>query len=161
MIAVESIAGDPERALKCGLAAEVIRASGRLRLRVLGTSMLPAIWPGDVLDIEAAPLDELSPGAIAVFQRDGRVWAHRVIRNSRATLLTRGDALAQDDPPVLPEHLLGRVVSVVRGRSRIIPAASLTSRQRLLRSLLCDWSFFRAVVLRIHSLRRREKTACR
>jgi hypothetical protein len=35
--------------LGCELAAEVIRSFGRVRLRATGTSMLPAIWPGDVL----------------------------------------------------------------------------------------------------------------
>jgi len=37
--------------LGCELAAEVLRSSGRLRLRATGTSMLPAVWPGDVLSV--------------------------------------------------------------------------------------------------------------
>jgi len=36
-------------ALKCDLAADVIRGFGTLRLRVNGFSMLPSIWPGDVV----------------------------------------------------------------------------------------------------------------
>ena len=39
-------------AVKCELAAEVLRSSGRLRLQVTGWSMLPSIWPGDTLTVE-------------------------------------------------------------------------------------------------------------
>ena len=74
----DAIVGGPGHAAKCSLAAEVVRISGRLRLRVLGGSMLPALWPGDVVDIRAVPFAELLPGEIAVFHRDSRVWAHRV-----------------------------------------------------------------------------------
>ncbi|HEY1206197.1 MAG: S26 family signal peptidase [Bryobacteraceae bacterium] len=153
MMSEDAIVGGPGHAAKCSLAAEVVRISGRLRLRVLGGSMLPALWPGDVVDIRAVPFAELLPGEIAVFHRDSRVWAHRVVENNGAALLTRGDAVPQDDPPVLPEHLMGRVVSIQRGRSRIVPAAALTRFQRLLRFLLYRSDFFRAVVLRLHALR--------
>ena len=36
-------------ALQCELVADVARAFGEVRLRVTGASMLPAIWPGDIL----------------------------------------------------------------------------------------------------------------
>jgi len=38
-------------ALKCELAGEVLRSSGRLRLKVSGSSMLPVIRPGDTLEL--------------------------------------------------------------------------------------------------------------
>ena len=152
MMSEDLIVAAHGHAAKCSLAAEVVRTAGRTRLRVLGGSMLPAIWPGDVVEIQAVPFDELLPGAIAAFQRDGRVWAHRVIENNGSALLTRGDALPQDDPRVLPDHVMGRVVSLQRGRSRIVPAAALTRFQRFLRLLLCRSDFFRAVVLRLHAV---------
>src|SRR6266478_1168478 len=40
--------------LKCDLAADVIRRFGVLRLRVNGFSMLPSIWPGDVVSVSGA-----------------------------------------------------------------------------------------------------------
>src|SRR5262249_37101837 len=39
-------------AIKCELAAEVLRFSGRLRLQVGGWSMLPSVFPGDTLLVE-------------------------------------------------------------------------------------------------------------
>ena len=49
-------------AVKCELAAEVLRSSGELRLRVTGSSMLPAVWPGDELTIRRQPFDAGRPG---------------------------------------------------------------------------------------------------
>ena len=52
--AVVTVRADQGHALKCELAAESLRLSGRLRLRVTGWSMLPTICPGDTLIIERA-----------------------------------------------------------------------------------------------------------
>ena len=65
-------------ALKCELAGEVLRSSGRLRLRVTGWSMLPAIFPGDTLVIERANGESLGKGDIVLFHRDRRLFVHRV-----------------------------------------------------------------------------------
>ena len=63
----------------CELAAEVIRSSGELRLQVVGSSMLPVLWPGDLLSVckhdDAPP----SPGDLVVFRRAGRLITHRVV----------------------------------------------------------------------------------
>jgi hypothetical protein len=63
----------------CELAEEVLRTSGRLRLKVNGSSMLPAIWPGDVLRIVRERLDAISVGDVILFARDGMLTAHRII----------------------------------------------------------------------------------
>jgi len=34
--------------IKRDLAGQVLRAGGKLRLRALGLSMLPSLWPGDI-----------------------------------------------------------------------------------------------------------------
>ena len=44
-----SAAFDESHAIKCELASEVLNRSGSLRLKVMGWSMLPAVWPGDTL----------------------------------------------------------------------------------------------------------------
>jgi len=48
------------------LAAEVLRRSGRLRLRVFGASMLPTLWPGDEVDLAGCSLRDAAPGEIIV-----------------------------------------------------------------------------------------------
>ena len=43
-------------ALGCELVAEVVRSFGEVRLKVTGGSMLPAIWPGDVITVRRRDL---------------------------------------------------------------------------------------------------------
>ena len=109
------------------LAAAVIRGSGRLRVGVQGSSMLPSIRPRDVLLVRRCPAHRARVGDIVVFVREGRLFSHRVIRRSGTRLVTRGDALPDPDPPVEPHEMLGRVGRVLRG-SRVLRPARRPSR---------------------------------
>ena len=107
----------------CALIVQSLRAGREIRLRVTGTSMLPAVRPGDVLRVR--PRTSAEVGQIAMFERDGRLFAHRVIAqigsHGRLQLITRGDALAVCDPPVSADEMLGEVATIIRdGRS--VPA---------------------------------------
>src|SRR2546425_8571851 len=98
--------------VKCQLAADVLRSHGGVRLRVTGTSMLPSVRPGDLLCVRHPDAVEAEAGDIVLFSREGRLFAHRVVRKVRSRgecyWITRGDSLPQDDPPVSREELLGR-----------------------------------------------------
>jgi hypothetical protein len=87
--------------------------------------MLPAIWPGDVLEVRRQDATEICLGEVILFERDGRLFAHRVVEKvggpERTLLITQGDGLRAPEPPVGPEELLGRVTAVVRGGRRIDP----------------------------------------
>src|SRR5271154_5023370 len=74
-----------ERALLAAdAAAESLRVSGRLRLRVRGESMLPTLWPGEVVEIASCSADGLRPGEIVLALRDGRFFLHRFVGRSSA-----------------------------------------------------------------------------
>ena len=47
--------------------------------QVHGESMLPALWPGDVVEIESCSLEDIRPGEIVLAQRDGRLFLHRFV----------------------------------------------------------------------------------
>jgi hypothetical protein len=145
---------DSRAAVKCDLAAAVIRSSGELRLKVTGSSMLPSIWPGDILTIRRQNLDQIGPGEIVLVARDGGLCAHRVLAKSGPLLTTRGDALPCADPPVPFDQVLGRVTSILRGRTRISPRPSVNIRHRLLSSLLRRSNTLTILLLRLHALRR-------
>jgi signal peptidase len=68
-----------QQALACELAAEVLRSSGHLRLRLEGASMLPALWPGDILSVSSVGPADAVPGDIVVYKRGGRLVTHRVV----------------------------------------------------------------------------------
>src|SRR5690349_17522257 len=110
-------------ALKRDLLHEVLHSFGEVRLRVHGTSMLPAIWPGDTVTVRGIQIAQLQLGDIVLFGRDDRLYAHRLIRkfirDGREFLITRGDRHRQSDPPVSAEEVLGRVESILREGSSV------------------------------------------
>jgi len=136
-------------AVKCELAAEVRRSAGELRLRVTGSSMLSALWPGDEVIIRLQPFDAVRPGHIVLVARDGRLCVHRVVAARNGLVTTRGDALPNADPPAAPDQVLGAVVSILRGSARLIPR----SRVSLLALLLRHSDLCKSLLLRLHALR--------
>jgi hypothetical protein len=126
--------------LACGLAGDVLRTFGQVRLRVFGTSMVPSILPGDLICVQRAGVSEISAGEIVLYARDGRMFAHRVVSPAGgagdAPLITRGDRLCHNDPPVSSSELLGRVTSLERGNFQRRPALRLCGWERLIARLL-------------------------
>ena len=62
----------------CSMAAEALRSWGTLKLRATGISMLPALWPGDLLTVSGSvycrELFNCLQGAVwvgAVYIREG------------------------------------------------------------------------------------------
>ncbi len=137
--------GNASIELACGMAQEVVRTFGELRLRVFGTSMVPSILPGDLVFIHRASLSDISPGEIVLFQQMGRFFVHRVVDRKvigdssgpqESRLITRGDRLRDNDHPVSSSELLGRVVSIERDNRKIELPAGGSNRMvvRLLQS---------------------------
>jgi signal peptidase I len=120
--------GNASIEVACGLTEEVVRNFGAVRLRVFGTSMVPSILPGDLVSIHRASLNDISPGEVVLFRKKGRLFVHRVVDRKVAGtsdgsvepyLITRGDRLRDDDPPVSSPELLGRVVSIERDNRNV------------------------------------------
>lgn len=153
-----SVAGSIAGRLKCGMAAELLRSFGELRLQVTGSSMLPALWPGDILTIRQINLPEATPGQIVLYLRAGRLFAHRVLecgqRGGAAVLITRGDALETPDLPVDADELLGRVVRVARGGREFVPRPP-AAWEDLLSRFLRAWGFALPWLLRFYGWWRR------
>jgi hypothetical protein len=152
-------ATDIREPLKCSLAAEVLRSFGELRLRVHGSSMVPSICPGDILTVRRQDIGEVLRGDVVLFAREGRLYAHRVVEKiddrGNVALISRGDALSEHDPPVSGDELLGRVTSIVRGRSRMDPQRGLGIPAWLAVWCLRHSEFLARLFLHLHALRRR------
>ena len=110
-------------AVKLALATEILNAFGELRFVAQGSSMLPSIFPGDTLLVLRQPAPSAHPGHVVLFSRDGRFCTHRVVRtvdvDGQPFVITCGDALTQEDPPVARHELIGRVTAVLRRGKRI------------------------------------------
>jgi len=150
-------APDDSHALKCELAGDVLRSSGVLRLRVMGWSMLPAVWPGDTLVIERVDSSAVSEGDIVLFRRDRRLFAHRLVARSNpdgeAKVLTRGDAMPQPDPLVSDHDLLGKVTFIVRNGKCIEPSRTPRLSERAVAALVRSSEVAARVVVGVHGLR--------
>src|SRR5881296_375304 len=111
------------------LLAEVARKFGEIRFKATGDSMLPSVWPGDLLTVRRQSFSEFQSGEIVLYEREagentitrpyepaspGGFVAHRVVGRRGEKLITRGDSLHQNDAPVDEEQVLGRVVCVTR-----------------------------------------------
>ena len=106
-------------AARCELALEVLRRFGALRLCVSGTSMYPAIRPGDTLWLHVCDADSANAGDLLLFKRRDRLFVHRMVGRADAFVVTQGDALSEPDAPVDPVDVVGRVSRILR-RGRII-----------------------------------------
>ena len=96
------------------LAAEVLRSSGQVCLRLSGCSMVPAIWPGEIAQIERVDFRDIAAEDVVLVLQGSRFFVHRVIGVNEATLRMQGDSLAQADPLVFAKDLLGRVTAILR-----------------------------------------------
>jgi signal peptidase I len=145
--------------LKCDLAGEVLRCSGRLRLGVTGWSMLPTIWPGDTLVIDRAGCKDVCVGDIVLFARDHRFFVHRVISNSASAgvILTQGDGMPRPDQAVKGSELLGRVSFILQGRRRFEPRRSLHFYERIIASLVCRFYWAARILAELHVMGQQEQ----
>jgi hypothetical protein len=97
--------------------ADSIRSHGRAFFRVLGTSMSPAVPSESIVNVVAVDIGSVKTGALVAFLRDDRIFVHRVVSahsgGGVVQLVTRGDALASDDPPITSLEFLGAVTAVI------------------------------------------------
>jgi hypothetical protein len=75
--------------------------------------------------VEVAPRPRYWPGDVLAFRgRDGQFILHRLIgwrrRSGRWHFVTLADAARRPDPPLAPEHILGRAAVPVPVRRRIL-----------------------------------------
>lgn len=143
-------------ASQCNLVREAVRKFGRIRLRVTGASMLPAMRPGDLITLESAEVEEISHGEIVVFVRSGRLVCHRVTATAgkarEPLLATRGDRARRDDPLVSGSELLGRVTQIERGNRRVRLRTRLTTGEQMVCRLLRISDRATSIYLRVTAL---------
>jgi signal peptidase I len=147
---------DEHEELRFHLFMETLRSAGEARLAVAGASMLPSIWPGDVLEIHRVEAAALSLGDIVVFARENRLTVHRLVEVHRkpdeVVFITRGDRLPAADLPVSTHQLLGRVQTIRRGDRNIIPR--MTPWTRMASVVLCRSDLLTRLLLHLALVRR-------
>jgi signal peptidase I len=107
--------------------AAKVRANGSACFRVLGASMFPWIRSGDFVFVRRSTFESASAGEVILFERNQRLFVHRVLRRladesarrTRSLLITKGDALDGKDAPISEAEFLGRVTRIHRRQRHI------------------------------------------
>jgi len=151
-------------AVRCELANGVLRSTGGLRLRVTGWSMLPTIWPGDLLVVEPT-VDDFLEGDIITFSSGSRFVAHRVVAKTsgpgNARVRTQGDAVRIPDSPVSGSDVLGKVSLIVRNGRTISPRRNLHFPERAAAALLRRSALAVRIAVGVHGIRQSSRAANR
>jgi Peptidase S24-like len=141
------------------LAAEVLHRFGEVRFIAHGSSMIPSIYPGDLLTVRAESADNARRGEIVFFLLAGRPFVHRVMRKwperNRVVFATRGDALPKEDPSIDASQLLGRVTHIQRRGKSISVVTKPGPFMRAHRWAARNSQTFARLLLAAHVLRTR------
>jgi hypothetical protein len=150
---------DLAQEVRLNLAADVLHRFGEVRFVAHGSSMIPSIYPGDLLSVRSESIADARCGEIVLFLLGGRFFVHRVMRKwsegTRIVFATRGDALSQEDPSVDGSQLLGRVTSILRHGKQVKLATRLNAWTKLLRWGVQNSDTFAKTLLTAHLLRTR------
>ena len=141
------------------LAAEVLHRFGEVRFIAHGSSMIPSIYPGDLLTVRSDAPSESRRGEIVFFLLGGRPFVHRVMRKwperNRIAFATRGDALPKEDPSVDASQLLGRVTAIQRRGKYVEIIAKPGHVMRAHRWAVRNSPAYTRLLLAVHALRMR------
>lgn len=99
-------------AIDAELARATLAQAGTVQVRVTGGSMGPWIRSGDVVELEPALPGGVRRGEVLVFERNGKLIAHRAVRRTTSGWITRGDALDAPDALVSDAAVVGRVIGL-------------------------------------------------
>lgn len=116
------VAGERRKDDAARIAAQ-LREYGRVHLLVRGSSMQPWVRPGDIALIRRTGIDDVRCGDVVLFQRENRLFVHRLVEKRgtlrQAEFLAKGDAHPAPDGVINDQLILGRVICVYRGKKRI------------------------------------------
>jgi signal peptidase I len=136
---------------RCYLAAEMLSRRGKLSVRAFGSSMLPTLWPGDIVEIESCSLADVRDGDVVLTVQEGRFFLHRLMeitsRGADEQMITRGDSMPASDPPVHLEDFLGKVVQVRHGDGNFAALGALSMPARMFGRILGHSEFCMRVML--------------
>jgi hypothetical protein len=144
---------------RLNLAAEILHRFGEVRFVAHGSSMIPSIFPGDLLTVRSDSVATARNGEIVLFLLGGHFFVHRVLRKwperNRVVFATRGDALTQEDPSVDSTQLLGRVTSILRRGKPVKFSNRFSTWMKVVRWGVQNSAAFAKTLLAVHQLRGR------
>jgi signal peptidase I len=130
--------------------ADVLGRGVAARFHAAGDSMHPTIRSGEHLHVTTAEARSLRVGDVVLARAARGLTAHRIVRLSPETIITRGDNALTRDAALRHSDILGRITHVERqGATVTVPSAPLRIRvvaRTLRRHLLSLSQIIRSLV---------------
>ncbi len=117
---------------------ECLRAFDVVQVRLTGECMAPALLPGDVVTVAAVAARHLRLGDVVLFRGAHGLRLHRLVPGlprGRSRLRTKADRAPWWDPPLEHRDVIGVVVAVERGGSRLRARSLSTALRSVLSGL--------------------------
>jgi len=95
--------------LRAQLAVEMLREGRAVDLPATGSSMRPLIPPGGLVRVTPATAASVRPGDVVLVDTGGRLVCHRLVYTDGDRVVTRGDDVHDNDPPLPAAAVIGRV----------------------------------------------------
>jgi signal peptidase I len=107
--------------LKSTFFVDILKQNIPIRLKTRGSSMLPFIRSGDYITIRYIRWEELKIGDIIAYSDNGynNITCHRLVKIEGSILITKGDSHNQGYERILPNSLLGKLISIEHGRNKL------------------------------------------
>jgi polysaccharide export outer membrane protein len=129
------------------ISASLLKSGYSIEFHASGKSMYPTIRDGELITVQPVTISEVKNGDIVLYRNEKGVIAHRVVHVNKPNLLLRGDSSNTLDAPVMPDQILGKVISTKRaGRKiRLNKLSALQSLHARVRHFF--WKLMLAVLL--------------
>lgn len=85
-------------------------------IKTFGNSMHPLLYDGDIVVLKKEKFESLRTNDIICFRQNNHLVTHRIIYKTELYVITKGDNNPTSDGKIMPEKILGRVVSIKRDR---------------------------------------------
>ena len=121
-------------------------------MRAFGTSMVPSIWPGDIVTIEQIR-DKNEVGSIVLAIRDDRLYLHRLVGTESSHggtfFITQGDAMPRPDPACSQDRVIGKVVCIHHDGRSTVPRMHRSLFARFVAWMFCHSALLRRILMRV------------
>lgn len=91
-----------------------------MKLNVNGNSMFPYLQDNELVKVEPVGAEQPRKGDIVVFERNGQLIAHRLIKKKDNHYITKGDFCLKRDEPFSSDLLIGQITAIFRGDKVIV-----------------------------------------
>src|SRR3989344_5224599 len=98
---------------------KIFKNSKSFRIKSQGLSMIPVLWPGDLIYFSIKKTENLKENDLILAFKNEKLFAHRVIYRTAGYLITKGDNNILCDGRIYPRQVIGTVTKLNRGNQHI------------------------------------------